>query len=443
MLKFPIGQVFRVSHAQKDSRLQSPYPDLRQVTKGRHERGLDPQKGMFFFKLTRDPDGQLRRPAFIFYSSNRRRSSESNPWLDVIDADRGYALYHGDNRSRNRAPLDARGNSHFMDIVDQYADPALRDLAPPVLLFEHVVVRGKATGFRQFSGFGVPTNIRIQAQASQDGHFANLAIELALFSVDAEDGLFDWSWIDDRRDGSLSATEANRLAPRAWHTWVKHGEAALDRIRRNVLRSQVMLPSAQRNFESEGHEILAEVVSYYSSSPHQFEGLASLIAQRVLGPSCRRGWITKRSGDGGIDFVSRLDVGARFSTASLVVLGQAKVRHPDRGLVSGNDLARVTARLQRGWLGVFVTTGVFSEQAQSEVKMDGYPLVLINGQAVALELRKELAKTGLRLREILERESEWYASNVSSLPAEHVLHDRRAGYGLWHQHLASNQESSG
>ena len=428
-MKFPIGQVFRVP--RKGVEPPEAYPNLHVVSKGRHELGFDPQKGMFFFRLVRDEEGQQRRPAFVFYSTNQKRDSASNPWMDVIDADRGYALYHGDNRHPHRAPQDARGNRQFMAVVEQYSDPTLRNAAPPVLLFEDHVVDNRTKGFRRFSGFGVPTNVHVQAQASQEGHFANLAIELTLFGLDAEQGLFDWSWIDDRRDGLLKLSDANRRAPKSWQTWVQGGAYELDRVRRNVLRTRVLSPTDQRDLKVDDRAILERVHTHYSSSPHHFEGLASFVAQHLLGTKCTRGWVTRRSGDGGIDFVNRLEVGTGFSTASLVVLGQAKVLHPERGTVSGSDLARVTARLQRGWLGVFVTTGTFTKQAQVELDVDGYPIVLVNGKQLAQVLQKEMAETGLGLEMILEREANWYASNLSSLPADKVLQDRRAGYELW------------
>ena len=434
-MKFPIGQVFRVPLDREGIGPSEAYPNLHIVTKGRHERGFDPQKGMFFYKLVRDQDGQHRRPAFIFYSTNHRRDSVSNPWMDIIDEDRGFALYHGDNRHPNRPPSEARGNRQFMAVIEQYSDPVLRNSAPPVLLFEDHAVDGGAKGHRRFSGFGVPTDVHVQAQASQEGHFANLAIELALFGLDAEQGLFDWSWIDDRRDRLLNLSNANRRAPKSWQTWVQGGGAELDRVRRNVLRTRILSPADQRDMTRDERAILERVHAHYSSSPHHFEGLASLVAQRLLGPECTRGWVTRRSGDGGIDFVSRLVVGTGFSTASLVILGQAKVLQPERGTVSGRDLARVTARLQRGWLGVFVTTGTFTKQAQVELDVDGYPIILINGQHLAQILQKEMAATGLGLEVLFERESNWYTSNLSSLPAENILQDQRAGHELWRMDL--------
>lgn len=389
------------------------------------------KRGMFFFRRVRDRNDLSRRPALVLTSNNQRRRKESNPWLDIVEEDRGYALYHGDNRHPNRPPPEARGNREFLKIVHQYADPDRRELAPPVLLFKQAVVGGRTRGFRQFSGFGVPTSVRVQSQASEKGHFANLAIELALLSADAEDGAFDWSWIDARRDPSLSAAEANLLAPEAWRLWVQGGEAVLDKLRRSVLRSPIVPVASQRELTAEDLKVLSEVHAYYRTRRHQFEAVASLVTQRVLGQGCQRGWVTRRSGDGGIDFVSRLDVGDGFSRVALVVLGQAKVQSPETGAVSANDMARIAARLRRGWIGAFVTTGAFSEPAQAELSSDGYPLVLVNGQRLALELRKETAETGLELQGLFEREAEWYRSNMSSFPAEDILSDRRAGHEIW------------
>lgn len=178
-------------------------------------------------------------------------------------------------------------------------------------------------------------------------------------------------------------------------------------------------------------EVIDAVYEHYSSDPYGFEGLAALVTEKVLAPRCVRGWITKRSGDGGIDFVERLDVGSGFSSAALVVLGQAKLRPPERGSVAGQDLARVVARLKRGWVGAFVTTAAFTRDAQAELISDEYPLVLMNGQRVAQELLKELAETGLGIDQLFKRELEWYDANLSARPPEEVTTDFRAGSPIW------------
>ena len=57
---------------------------------------------------------------------------------------------------------------------------------------------------------------------------------------------------------------------------------------------------------------------------HRFEGMASEIVGTYLNETARYtpGWITKRGGDGGIDFVGRLDLGAPSSSLKIVVLGR-------------------------------------------------------------------------------------------------------------------------
>ncbi|MFE7672499.1 restriction endonuclease [Streptomyces albidoflavus] len=100
----------------------------------------------------------------------------------------------------------------------------------------------------------------------------------------------------------------------------------------------------------------------------------------------RLGWLTRRSGDGGADFVGRLDIGSGLADISLVVLGQAKCVKLDN-LVTAERIARVVARLRRGWIGVYVTTGAYSVPAQTEIVEDQYPIVLINGLELAREIR--------------------------------------------------------
>ncbi|MEV4067623.1 restriction endonuclease [Nonomuraea dietziae] len=116
--------------------------------------------------------------------------------------------------------------------------------------------------------------------------------------------------------------------------------------------------------------------------------MGATVTARVLrgsGNQYFEGWLTRRSGDGGADFVGRLDLGSGLAGTSLVVLGQAKCIKPDR-LIPADQVARVVARLRRGWIGVYVTTGAYSEPAQLEMVEDQYPIILINGTDLVREL---------------------------------------------------------
>ncbi len=252
------------------------------------------------------------------------------------------------------------------------------------------------------------------------GRFTNLVAEMVLFGLYEENEWFDWDWIDARRDGSLTSDEALTHAPTAWRRWVLEGDITLETCRRNVLQSRIETPAAQSEMRNEAAKLLNAVYHHYGSDKHRFEALAALAASQVLGPGCERGWVTKRSGDGGVDFVSRLTLGSGSSATRVVVLGQAKCVNP-RSSIGGKDFARVVARLQRGWVGVFVTTGVFSRYAQLEMHQDRYPLILINGKRLAQELRLITNSEGIELEELLNREDAWYDANLQRTDPARIL----------------------
>jgi hypothetical protein len=260
----------------------------------------------------------------------------------------------------------------------------------------------------------------VQKEPHGEGRFTNTVAELALFGLEAENELFDWAWVDARRDPAFTPAAALALAPRAWRRWVSEGDVAIEGCRRRILRSRLMSPTSQVDVGRAEAEVLRVTYEHYRGDKHSFEGLASLVATRFLGGGCERGWVTKRSGDGGVDFVSRLTLGSGPGAVSLVVLGQAKCISPS-GSISGADLARVVARLQRGWIGVFVTTGTYTRSAQLELYEDRYPLVLINGRRLAAELRMVTNTEGISLDELLAREDRWYAANHQRLDPGRIL----------------------
>ena len=92
------------------------------------------------------------------------------------------------------------------------------------------------------------------------------------------------------------------------------------------------------------------------------------------GGRCSTGWLTLASGDGGYDFVLKTTLGTNdLARLQIIMLGQAKCEKLT-GHVNGKDIARLVARLKRGWVGAFVTTQTFSEPLQKEILDDNYPL---------------------------------------------------------------------
>ncbi|WP_042365997.1 restriction endonuclease [Streptacidiphilus neutrinimicus] len=343
----------------------------------------------------RTPVG-ARRPAVLIRSSPWKAGSEQTPWHDVFDLDHGHVRYFGDHKVNTDKPVGGTtGNSALLDAFDEHQAPtaAGRAAAAPLLLFRSVSRNGKVKGHVDFCGVGLIERAErvVQWAGQARSTFTNYVFDLAVIDLSAEGDKLDWEWITARRDPGRSDADVLKLAPAAWREWVKHGHSVLPQVRRRVARSSVVKVRDQRpTVGSSAAADLQAVYQRFDGNKHAFEALASAVAARVMrasGHGYLEGWLTRRSGDGGADFVGRIDLGRGLAGTKLVVLGQAKCVKPD-SLISAEQIARVVARLQRGWIGVYVTTGSYSEPAQLEMVEDQYPIVLINGQDLVKELRE-------------------------------------------------------
>ncbi len=132
------------------------------------------------------------------------------------------------------------------------------------------------------------------------------------------------------------------------------------------------------------------------------------------------GWVTKATADRGIDFVGRLDLGTNVGPMRVVVAGQAKCQV---GGTTPAELSRLAAKLGRGWVGVFITTAYFSQQAQMELQDDGYPILLIDGRRVGELVARECIQSGISTREYLEQVDATYEERIKARNASEILSD--------------------
>ena len=164
------------------------------------------------------------------HSNPLKEGSEATPWIDVVEADLGYAFYNGDNRRSGQRPAAAPG--------DEGCSLACRrglhgPITPKGCSADSPLYTARGPrqpeGIPAISGFGVPARYVLLSQRERgtDWYFTNLGVELCLFRLDAEDEEFDWTWIDRRRDRTLPADSVLASAPSAWRNWVLEGEAAL------------------------------------------------------------------------------------------------------------------------------------------------------------------------------------------------------------------------
>ncbi|MFF3559962.1 restriction endonuclease [Streptomyces sp. NPDC002574] len=390
-----VGRVYRYASSKDPEPADlDGYPNFYHVTHSPNLNRAQLDAGVNGMAKVEAPDGP-RRPAILIRSSPWKAGSEQTPWHDVFNMDSGHVRYFGDHKAgMSVAPGTTTGNAALLEdfAAHQGRTPEQRAASTPLLLFRTVSRSGKTKGHVEFCGLGVIERAERLVQWGGPEHttFINYVYDIALIDLTNEDDEVCWEWIHSRRDESVSDERALGLAPRAWREWVLHGNSALPRLRRRVARAKVTkVPEQRPKAATTEAKDLELIYKYFDGRKHDFEAVASAVAARVLrgtGNSYLEGWLTRRSGDGGADFVGRLDLGSGLAGTSLVVLGQAKCVKPD-SLITAEQIARVVARLRRGWIGVYVTTGAYSVAAQTEMVEDQYPIVLINGLDLVQALR--------------------------------------------------------
>ncbi|WP_244880754.1 restriction endonuclease [Mycolicibacterium gilvum] len=374
-----------------------------------------------------------RRALIAIRSSPWKAGHETNPWHDEFDLDHGHVRYFGDHKpSTVGLPGETKGNRLLLDAARLHGGTTREErlLAPPLFLFRAVTVHrgGRAVmkGYVEFCGAAIIERLEhvVQRDPQTGRSFPNLSLDLAVVSGGKIDGV-DFRWIDDRRNPMLTAAETLRHAPESWNRWVKQGRIAIPGIRRRVLASAVR--SSKDQVPAGGSTeatTLQTLYQFYDGRKHAFELLASRVAAEVFresGARYREGWLSRSSGDGGVDFIGRIDMGSLKASTPVVVLGQAKCIQPTSS-VSPEQVARVVARLRRGWIGVYVTTGSFSRQAQVEIIDDQYPVVLIaGGTLVATVQRMVQANYGGDIEALLASTVDEYESAVTHRRPEEVI----------------------
>jgi len=378
------------------------------------------------------PDGS-RRGAIAIRSSPWKAGHETNPWHDEFDLDHGHVRYFGDHKpSTIGLPGATKGNRLLLEAARLHRGTTRQERlsAPPLLLFRSVTVhregRAIVKGHVEFCGAALIERLEhiVQRDPETGRSFPNIALDLAVVSGDERDGI-DLRWIDDRRDPALTAEQALRHAPASWKRWVQQGAVAIPGIRRRVLASTVKSAKEQQpDPGSPEEEVLHQLYRFYDDRKHAFELLASRVAAAVMresGARYKEGWLSRSSGDGGVDFIGRIDMGSLAASTPVVVLGQAKCIKPSSS-VSPEQIARVVARLRRGWIGVYVTTGSFSKQAQIEIIDDQYPVVLISGGTLAAAVRRMAESDhGGDVTAVLQSTVDGYTTSVAHRRPEEVI----------------------
>ena len=378
-------------------------------------------------------------PAIFLTSNPYKAGSSDTPWHDVLRPDIGHIRYFGDNKIKNiKNPIiedpKKAGNLALIKQFNFHSSNKEEDrlLASPILCFKTEKLKKDAKGFMSFQGLCIIERVELVTQIDGDTNlpFSNYCFDLLVLSNKDESEFFNYQWINERRIDPLSK-KAFELAPHAWKHWVKKGNISFPTIRRNSLSGLVISESDQQPAPKTPEDsIRTKIYNFYGGSKvnkdkGRFEYLASLVASRVInnrGGTYQMGWVTKKGGDGGVDFIGRLDIGSDFAKTKLIVLGQAKCENL-KSPTNGQHIARTVARLKRGWIGVYVTTSYFSRSVQKEVLDDNYPVILIDGFRLAQEFRLMMAENGKQdIDSFLQEIDNEYENNLANKTPEEVLY---------------------
>lgn len=414
-MKIKLNQIF-------STEVNSNFVNWEELTKGIYTQGLNLYKGMPYFKEINN-----RTPLINFHTNPFKEDEDESPWRDLIFQEEGRVIYNGDNKSSEKNANDTFGNKKVLENLPLYfsKNRSERLKAPPILVTKTIKI-GNKTGFRQFIGIGIINEPPILVQQYEKGNnnvFTNYQFEITLISLASED-LFNWDWIDDRRNKNISDEDSLKNAPKNWIKWVNVGSEVVSKIQLKINSYRLISESEQRDLLPNNKKIIDDLLNIHYPDPIidgiRFEALASFITTLYFSDkNYYRGWITVGSGDRGVDFVGRLDIGHdSFSNTSIIVLGQSK-RY--KNSISGERLTRVASRMTRGYIGVVVTLDVFTRQAQEEIKDDKLPIILINGKKVSELLLTYINKSGKKLAEIVKEQDEWAKDNLGTLHYDSIL----------------------
>jgi hypothetical protein len=397
------------------------WPGLENAGRAQLEKGIDA------ITIVSAPDGP-RRPAILIGINPHKAGSDWTPWHDEIDPRNGFVRYYGDNKpGLSENPDHTSGNRAILAQFDLSASNRSEDRrrACPLMFFESVIQENRSKGYRRFRGVGLVDRVERVVQVDRHGRpFVNYRYDCALVSLAAENNLLDWTWIAARRDASKTLAESTAFAPAAWRRWVERGPDSLDQVRQRLLSYRILSEADQRPVAgSTADSALRATLAYYENLPKsRFEAVAERVAQASFRHAglYRLGWVSRGSGDRGIDFIGRLDLGTSEVPLRIVVAGQAKCQVGASGVA---DLSRLAAKLNRGWVGVFVTTGHFSLPAQRELQDDGYPILLIAGRQVGEVIARESIQAGVTVPDYLKEIDAGYEQRLGAREPADILGD--------------------
>ena len=184
---------------------------------------------------------------------------------------------------------------------------------------------------------------------------------------------------------SENGPPALQYAPETWRSWVDGGRY---RPLKSPPTKTIRSTQDQVPINKQQEDIVLTIYEHFRSTPTAFEPFACDIFAMHEHPRVSIDYVTRPSRDGGRDAVGRYRVGVHSDPVYAEFALEAKLwRPPSSGKPQGQlgvkEVQRVISRIKHRQFGVIVTTGTVHEQAYSEVREDGHPVVFLRARDIA------------------------------------------------------------
>lgn len=358
---------WRVDHTYRDAGIRSQeqgYPAedefASRVSIDRSQRwGIANSGGIRRLSSGHDKKKDSRLlPAAVFLISNQHVSGFHNPWDDYIDYLTGTVRYWGDAKFKaGYGVSDWKGNA-LMESINHLILRGEFSSVPPILYF----IKEK-TGYVTFKGLCVLEFLEKEWFLDNGKRVVNYRCNLAILDADEVDP----RWLV-KLAMSKNADLDDIYVPAAWKAYQHTG-----RIRRLLSWHTGIRTTEQQLPDPKGLGSLL-MKQLFDLSPLEFEAVICRLVESFKGLT-HRITQTRHVKDGGFDMEGEFILPHPFN---YTIRFKGEVKRIKGGITS-KDVSRLVARLGRGEYGLYFTTSYFTQDAQKEVVMDGYPVKLISG----------------------------------------------------------------
>ena len=214
------------------------------------------------------------------------------------------------------------GNSALLEAFDAHdgKTKAERSRAVPLPPLSERNCGGTGQGVGQFVGVGVIERLEriTQWDPGSRRSFPNYVFDIAVLDLSAESETLAWSWIEARRDQRDRRRRDVDDRPEGLAGVGRNGKpgsAGCPQACHACSGTQASRAAPQPGSREE--KVLDEVYVSFHGKKAAFEAVAAAVTARLLdgrGGAYKPGWLTRQSGDRGIDFVGRLEVGEGWPT---------------------------------------------------------------------------------------------------------------------------------